>query len=95
MKCLVDDDVVLARAPEGPLAACIGMFAKSRRAQGYVRGSIHRQVLLAASFSQWLKRQGVALGQICSEHPLSRGGVSDPAGAPKLIHPGAGKVIHP
>ena len=70
MKCLVDDDVVLARAPEGPLAAYIGMFAKSRRAQGYVRGSIHRQVLLAASFSQWLKRQGVALGQICSEHPL-------------------------
>jgi hypothetical protein len=26
---------------------------------------------------------------------MSRGAVGDPAGAPKLIHPGAGKVIHP
>jgi adenine-specific DNA-methyltransferase len=26
---------------------------------------------------------------------LSRGAVTDPPGAPKLIHPGAGKVIHP
>ena len=69
MKCLINDDVVLARAPEGPLAAYLGGFAESRRAQGYVRGSIHRQVLLAACFSQWLKQQGIALRQIRSEYP--------------------------
>ena len=30
---------------------------------------MHRQVLLAACFSHWLKQQGVALGQIRADHP--------------------------
>jgi uncharacterized protein (DUF952 family) len=44
-----------------PVAAHIGAFARSQSAQGYSRFSIHRQVLLAAGFSHWLKQRGVAL----------------------------------
>ena len=69
MKCVINNEVVLSRAPEGPLAAHIGAFAKSRSAQGYALDSIHRQVLLAACFSHWLKQQGVALRQVRSDHP--------------------------
>lgn len=69
MKCVINHQVVLSRAPEGPLAAHIGAFAQSRSAQGYALGSIHRQVLLAACFSHWLQQKGVALRQISSDHP--------------------------
>jgi site-specific recombinase XerD len=69
MTYLVQDGVVLSRAPEGPLATYIGSFAKSLREQGYTLDSTHRQALLAACFSQWLKRQGVALRSITSDHP--------------------------
>lgn len=69
MKSVINDHVVLSRAPDGPLAAHIGAFATSRSAQGYARYSIHRQVLLAACFSHWLKQQGVTLRQIRSDHP--------------------------
>ena len=69
MKCIIDNQVVLSRAPEGPLAAQIGPFARSLSEQGYSLYSIHRQVLLAACFSQWLKQQGVALRSITSNHP--------------------------
>src|SRR3990172_3701673 len=69
MKCVINDQVVLSRAPEGPLAAHIVAFAKSRSAQGYAPYSIHRQVLLAACFSHWLKQKRVALCHISSDHP--------------------------
>ena len=69
MKCVINNEVVLSRAPEGPLAAHIGAFAKSRSEQGYALDSIHRQVLLAACFSHWLKQKGVALRHISSDHP--------------------------
>ena len=69
MKCVVNDQVVLSREPEGPLAAHIGAFAKSRSAQGYAPDSIHRQVLLAACFSRWLKQKGVRLRYVSSDHP--------------------------
>ena len=70
MKCIVNNQVVLSRAPEGPLAAQIGSFAKSVTEQGYSLLSIHRQVLLAACFSRWLKQKGVGLRSICSDHPV-------------------------
>lgn len=66
---VINDQVVLSRALEGPLATHIGAFAKSRTAQGYAVDSIHRQVLLAACFSRWLKQQGIALRQLRSDHP--------------------------
>ena len=69
MKCIINNQVVLSRAPEGPLASHIGLFARSLSGQGYSLYSIHRQVLLAACFSRWLKQQGVALRSITSDHP--------------------------
>jgi integrase/recombinase XerD len=68
MKCIVNNQVVLSRAPEGPLAAQIGSFAESASEQGYSLVSIHRRVLLAACFSRWLEGNGVELRSICSDH---------------------------
>jgi site-specific recombinase XerD len=69
VKCIINNQVVLSRAPEGPLASRIGAFASSLSEHGYSLSSIQRQVLLAACFSQWLKQQGVALRSITSDHP--------------------------
>ncbi len=69
MRYIVDGQVVLSRAPEGPLAAYIKRFAVSLGEQGYASDSIHRKVLIAVGFSQWLKRQEIALPCITSEHP--------------------------
>src|SRR5215831_16925716 len=68
VKYIIDGQVVLLRAPEGPLATYIKPFAGSLRKQGYALDSIHRQVLLTACFSRWLKQQGVALRSIVGEH---------------------------
>jgi integrase/recombinase XerD len=68
MKCVINNQVVLSRPPEGPLAALIGAFAKSVSEQGYSLPSIHRQVLLAACFSRWLKQKGVRRRSIGSDH---------------------------
>ena len=35
MKCIIKNQVVLSRPPEGPFAAYIGSFAKSISEQGY------------------------------------------------------------
>lgn len=69
MKCIIDNQIVLARAPEGPLAAHIGPFARSLSELGYSRSSVHRRVLLATGFSRWLKQRGIALRSITSDHP--------------------------
>ena len=68
MKYIINNQVVLSRALEGPLAAHIGPFAQSQSAQGYARSSIHRQVLLAAGLSHWLQQQGVALRHVERDH---------------------------
>lgn len=69
MKCVINGQVVLSRVPEGPIAAHISMFATSRNERGYALHSIHRQVLLAACFSQWLRQEGVGLRHVNSDHP--------------------------
>ena len=69
MQFSIDGQVVLLRAPEGPLAAYVKRFAGCLSEQGYALDSIHRKVFIAAYFSQWLKHQGVALRSITSEHP--------------------------
>ena len=69
MKCIIDCQVVLSRAPEGPLASHVGSFARSLSKQGYSRYSIHQQVRLAACFSRWLKQLGVGLRSVTSDHP--------------------------
>ena len=67
MKCVINHDVVLSRAPEGPFAPYIGSFAAARRVQGYAVGSIRRQVLLTADFSRWLQVKRVALRHVRSD----------------------------
>jgi integrase/recombinase XerD len=69
VKCIIDCQVVLSRAPEGPLASHVGPFASSLSKQGYSLFSIHQQVRLAACFSRWLKQQGIGLRSITSDHP--------------------------
>jgi integrase/recombinase XerD len=68
MRCVITDRIVLLRFPEGPLAVYVGPFAEFLSAQGYALKSIHRQVHLAACFSRWLQREGVALHHIPAEH---------------------------
>ena len=69
MKCVINNQIVLSHGLEGPIAPHIGLFAKSLSEQGYALRSIHFQVSLAACFSQWLKRHGVVLDAITSDHP--------------------------
>lgn len=68
MTCVITDRIVLSRAPEGPLAVYVGPFADFLSVQGYELKYIHRQVYLAACFSRWLQREGMALSHITAEH---------------------------
>lgn len=70
MTCVINDQVVLSRPPEGPLAGYIDSFAESLAEQGYTQASIHRQVFLASCFSRWLKQRDVGVRRICSDHPV-------------------------
>jgi site-specific recombinase XerD len=68
VKYIINDQVVLSRPLEGPLAAPIASFAQWTREQGYALHSRHRHVLLAAGFSRWLGHKGVAAQDVVSEH---------------------------
>jgi integrase/recombinase XerD len=69
VKHIIDDQVVLSRALEGPLATQIAAFAREAREEGYALQSRYRRVLLAAGFSRWLGQQAVRLRRVSSEHP--------------------------
>ena len=69
MKYVINDHLVLSRAPEGPLTAYLGPFAESLSRRGYVQRYIHRQVMLAACFSRWIEQTEVPSHRITSEHP--------------------------
>jgi integrase/recombinase XerD len=69
VKYVINDHVVLSRVPEGPLVAYLRPFTESLSQQGYTQHYIHRQVMLAAYFSRWLKQTGVLCHCITSEHP--------------------------
>jgi integrase/recombinase XerD len=56
MSYVVNDQVILSRVPEGPLAAYLVRFADSLSQQGYTQHYVHRHVMLAACFSRWLKK---------------------------------------
>ena len=70
MKCTIHDQVILSRAPEGPLAAHLISFANAIGAQGYRAQSMQQQVRIAACFSRWLKQTGVGLKDICDDHAI-------------------------
>lgn len=68
MKVVIDDEIVLSRPLEGPLAAHIAGFTKWARDQGYARYSRYRQALLAACFSRWLGQQAINVCRVSAEH---------------------------
>jgi len=68
MKYVVNNQVVLLRAPQGPIADHISSFTALVSTQGYAPKSIHYQVRLAACFSRWLKQKGVELHDITPDH---------------------------
>ena len=68
MSYVVNDQVILSRVPEGPLAAYLVPFAGSLSQEGYTRRYIHRQVMLSACFSRWLKKIGLPLRRVTSGH---------------------------
>lgn len=73
MRYRINEQIFLTGMPEkgaiGPIAPHLRLFAQSLSEQGYTRRYAHRQVMLAACFSRWLKQRGVRLRCIRSEHP--------------------------
>jgi integrase/recombinase XerD len=65
---VVNDQVVLSRVPEGPLVAYLVPFADSLSQQRYTQHYLHRQVMLAACFSRWLKKARVPLRSVKFAH---------------------------
>ncbi|GAB7549710.1 site-specific integrase [Cupriavidus sp. 8B] len=70
MKYTVHDQVILSRAPEGPLAGYLASFANAISAQGYSAKSMKQQVRIAACFSRWLKQKGVSVQDISFDHAI-------------------------
>ena len=60
MRYRVDEQFVLLcmpkEGPEGPLVPYLRAFAQSLSQQGYARRYLHRHLMLAECFSQWLKQ---------------------------------------
>ena len=69
MKHVIDNQFVLSRAPEGPLAAWLDGFARFSSAKGYAVGTIQRRLLSAANFSGWLQKERIELSDLTSDHP--------------------------
>ena len=72
MRYRINGQVVLLRMPEtgpgGPFAAYLGAFADSLSLQGYSAHHLRREVMLAALFSQWLRKSAVASCDLRPEH---------------------------
>jgi site-specific recombinase XerD len=68
MKCTINDQVVLLRAPEGPLAVYLASFSNWVSGQGYALGSLRQRIRLAAGFSWWLAENAVRLRSVSSGH---------------------------
>jgi integrase/recombinase XerD len=68
MNFVINDRVVLMRAPEGPLAPYIVPFFKWAIEEGYAPCSLRRRIRIAACFSRWLAEKSVRLRSISSRH---------------------------
>jgi integrase/recombinase XerD len=69
MKFFINDDLALARPPEGPVAGYIVPFAEWLADRGYGLASMRSQVLMAAGFSEWLGQKGIELSDLSEEQP--------------------------
>ncbi|MDE0209318.1 MAG: tyrosine-type recombinase/integrase [Gemmatimonadetes bacterium] len=68
MKHVKDSQLVRPHWREGPLAAWLDAFADWVNAQGYAPRTARGKVLLAASFSQWLKQEAIAIAEVTPDH---------------------------
>ena len=68
MKFTINDQVVLLRAPEGPLALHIAPFSEWASEQGYALCSLRRRIRIAAGFSRWLADRAIRLRSVSSAH---------------------------
>jgi len=69
VKYIINERLFMRRPPEGPLAAHVRPFGIWAFEQGYSRHRVHRRVVLAAGFSEWLLRKRIRVGDVCSGHP--------------------------
>jgi integrase/recombinase XerD len=69
MRYIINERLFMRRPPEGPLAAHVRPFGKWAFEQGYSKYRVHRRVVLAAGFSQWLGRKGIRAREVRGEHP--------------------------
>ena len=68
MKFIINDQLVLSRAFEGPLAPYIASFSKWVIGQGYAKPSLRQRIRIAAGFSRWLAERTVRLRGVSSRH---------------------------
>jgi len=68
VKYFINDQVVLMRPPQGPLAASICPFAGWISEQGYAQDSLRQRIRIAVGFSQWLGRRALRPPNIDSQH---------------------------
>ena len=69
MKHVIDNQFVLSRAPEGPLAAWLDGFPRFSSAKGYAVGTIQRRLVSAARFSGWLQQERIEPSNLTVDHP--------------------------
>ena len=69
MRYRLNRHIVLSGIPEGPIAKHLRAFSVWLSQQGYTAHYLHRHVMLAARFSQWLKRRRLVARCVNSEHP--------------------------
>src|SRR5437667_12724913 len=68
MRYIINERLFMRRQPEGPLAAHVRSFGQLAFEQGYSKHRVHRRVVLAAGFSQWLGARGIRAGGVSGEH---------------------------
>jgi len=68
VKFIVNDHMVLLRAPEGSLAPYIVPFSEWVIGQGYAQCSLRQRVRIAAGFSRWLAAKSVPLHGLSYQH---------------------------
>lgn len=71
MKFVLNDQIVLSRAPEGPLGHCIASFSEWVSGQGYALFSWRYRIRLVAGFSWWLAERNVCLRSISTAHSVA------------------------
>ena len=68
MRYVINERLFMRQPPEGLLAAHVRPFGIWAFEQGYSKHRVHRRVVLAAGFSQWLGRRGFRAGEVSGEH---------------------------